>query len=613
MSALQAHHSSSQKPSEEIFYDPSIKERFFDTADRMRKEEILTDVILVTDSGKLPAHKFILAANSDYFLTLFNGPLATTEVNINLHSVSQDVLQDVLSYIYTGLIRITEKNIEDVLYIACMLLLTNLRDRCAKFLKNRLHLENCLQIFSIAKKFSLQTLTEVSLNFIAVTFMDLSTMHEFLELSLDELTDIVSLENLAIRSEDHVMEKAIMWLEHDVFEREEKFLLVLECIHLPSVGDALIKNILDTNCTIRKNKELVSAFQTALKMRNQLEVSDSFMESTHPLACYNPRKYMRCVPCIIAMGGPTLSLFNSELDKWCEIIKCKPRHCPGMDVIGSYIYIVGGSLEWKRKSSGEKYDTETNEWLPIESMSTTRSNFGLVEHKEKLYALGGYDGDFPLSSAEVYDPKNDKWTRIANMNSSRDGACNVSDGEHLYAIGGYDGKRYLTSTERYSIETGLWNDKVVPPMTEKRQNAMSAYYDDHIFIIGGYFDDTYHQSVEVFNVSDGDWRFVSPLPEPRHHAGAAAMNGNVFVCGGWSGQLPVTSVDVYSIEDDVWRKAAPMLTPSMVRCAAVNFPRKSMLRLFPPSDEDVVKRRSRKSTSSTSDSFASSIELSSSI
>ena len=67
-----------------------------------------------------------------------------------------------------------------------------------------------------------------------------------------------------------------------------------------------------------------------------------------------------------------------------------------MDVIGSDIYIVGGSLEWRRKATGEKFSTETNQWTQISPMTTARSNFGLVRKQGKLYAIGGYDGDVPL-------------------------------------------------------------------------------------------------------------------------------------------------------------------------------------------------------------------------
>ena len=143
---------------------------------------------------------------------------------------------------------------------------------------------------------------------------------------------------------------------------------------------------------------LATLFRSALRLtvNNWTLDDESDFHLVEPRSWCNPRKCIQCIPSLIAMGGPTLNLFNSELGKWCEITKCKPRHCPGMDVVGSLIYIVGGSLEWKRKQTGEYYNTETDQWVTIADMHTPRSNFGLVNLQGKLYAIGGYDGNFPL-------------------------------------------------------------------------------------------------------------------------------------------------------------------------------------------------------------------------
>ena len=152
----------------------------------------------------------------------------------------------------------------------------------------------------------------------------------------------------------------------------------------------------------RYYSHLATLFQSALRLTVtnwsclSSEGSSKDFHLVEPRSWCNPRKCIQCIPSLIAMGGPTLNLFNSELGKWCEITKCKPRHCPGVDVVGSLIYIVGGSLEWKRKQTGEYYNTETDQWVTIADMSTPRSNFGLVNLQGKLYAIGGYDGNFPL-------------------------------------------------------------------------------------------------------------------------------------------------------------------------------------------------------------------------
>ncbi len=55
-----------------------------------------------------------------------------------------------------------------------------------------------------------------------------------------------------------------------------------------------------------------------------------------------------------------------------------------------------------------------------------------------------------------YDPKTDMWTAVAPMSLSRDavGVCLL--GDRLYAVGGYDGQVYLNTVEAYDPQTNEW-------------------------------------------------------------------------------------------------------------------------------------------------------------
>ena len=55
-----------------------------------------------------------------------------------------------------------------------------------------------------------------------------------------------------------------------------------------------------------------------------------------------------------------------------------------------------------------------------------------------------------------YDPKTDTWTLVAPISKPRDavGVCLL--GEKLYAVGGYDGQQYLREVECYDAQTNEW-------------------------------------------------------------------------------------------------------------------------------------------------------------
>ena len=56
-----------------------------------------------------------------------------------------------------------------------------------------------------------------------------------------------------------------------------------------------------------------------------------------------------------------------------------------------------------------------------------------------------------------YDPKTDTWTLVAPISSPRDavGVCLL--GDKIYAVGGYDGQQYLNDVECYDPQSNEWS------------------------------------------------------------------------------------------------------------------------------------------------------------
>lgn len=57
-----------------------------------------------------------------------------------------------------------------------------------------------------------------------------------------------------------------------------------------------------------------------------------------------------------------------------------------------------------------------------------------------------------------YDPKTDTWTTVASLSIARDavGVCLL--GDRLYAVGGYDGQSYLSTVESYDAQNNEWTE-----------------------------------------------------------------------------------------------------------------------------------------------------------
>uniref|UniRef100_A0A8C6ZLV6 BTB domain-containing protein n=1 Tax=Nothoprocta perdicaria TaxID=30464 RepID=A0A8C6ZLV6_NOTPE len=72
-----------------------------------------------------------------------------------------------------------------------------------------------------------------------------------------------------------------------------------------------------------------------------------------------------------------------------------------------------------------RYDPKTDTWTMVAPLSMPRDAVGVCLLGDKLYAVGGYDGQTYLNTMESYDPQTNEWTQMASLNIGRAGACVV--------------------------------------------------------------------------------------------------------------------------------------------------------------------------------------------
>ncbi|MBN3311577.1 KLHL1 protein, partial [Atractosteus spatula] len=138
------------------------------------------------------------------------------------------------------------------------------------------------------------------------------------------------------------------------------------------------------------------------------------------------------------------------------------RSTVGVASLNGKLYAVGGRDGSSCLSSMECFDPHTNKWNVCSPMSKRRGGVGVSTCDGFLYAVGGHDAPASNHSShlsdcvERYDPKTDTWTAVAPLGLARDavGVCLL--GDKLYAIGGYDGQTYLQTMECYDPQTNEW-------------------------------------------------------------------------------------------------------------------------------------------------------------
>ncbi|XP_035282604.1 kelch-like protein 5 isoform X1 [Anguilla anguilla] len=172
----------------------------------------------------------------------------------------------------------------------------------------------------------------------------------------------------------------------------------------------------------------------------------------------------------------TVERWDPQARQWSFVASmATPRSTVGMAVLNNKLYAVGGRDGSSCLRSVECFDPHTNKWSTCGQMANRRGGVGVATWNGFLYAIGGHDA--PASSlasrlsdcVERYDPKTDTWTAVAPMSISRDavGVCLL--GDRLYAVGGYDGQIYLNTVEAYDPQTNEWTQ--VAPLCLGRAGA----------------------------------------------------------------------------------------------------------------------------------------------
>uniref|UniRef100_A0A2K5ZWB2 Kelch like family member 5 n=2 Tax=Cercopithecinae TaxID=9528 RepID=A0A2K5ZWB2_MANLE len=172
----------------------------------------------------------------------------------------------------------------------------------------------------------------------------------------------------------------------------------------------------------------------------------------------------------------TVERWDPQARQWNFVATMStPRSTVGVAVLSGKLYAVGGRDGSSCLKSVECFDPHTNKWTLCAQMSKRRGGVGVTTWNGLLYAIGGHDA--PASNmtsrlsdcVERYDPKTDMWTAVASMSISRDavGVCLL--GDKLYAVGGYDGQAYLNTVEAYDPQTNEWTQ--VAPLCLGRAGA----------------------------------------------------------------------------------------------------------------------------------------------
>ncbi|XP_053516599.1 kelch-like protein 17 isoform X4 [Artibeus jamaicensis] len=429
---------------------------------RMRQRGLLCDIVLHVAAKEIRAHKVVLASCSPYFHAMFTNEMSESrQTHVTLHDIDPQALDQLVQFAYTAEIVVGEGNVQTLLPAASLLQLNGVRDACCKFLLSQLDPSNCLGIRGFADTHSCSDLLKAAHRYVLQHFVDVAKTEEFMLLPLKQVLELVSSDSLNVPSEEDVYRAVLSWVKHDVDARRQHVPRLMKCVRLPLLSRDFLLGHVDAESLVRHHPDCKDLLIEALKFHLLPEQRGVLGTSrTRPRRCEG--------------AGPVL--FAEPV--WCDQLKNCPPWSPqptaslGPSCCPSTSPSLGGGSLFAIHGDCEAYDTRTDRWHVVASMSTRRARVGVAAVGNRLYAVGGYDGTSDLATVESYDPVTNTWQAEVSMGTRR--SCLGVAVLHglLYAAGGYDGASCLNSAERYDPLTGTWTS--VAAMSTRRRYVRVA-------------------------------------------------------------------------------------------------------------------------------------------
>ena len=481
-----------------------------------RKQDYLCDITLVSkDNIEFKAHRNVLSAASPYFDKLLQSNMKENREGIvRFEEISGSVVEDVLEFIYTGTVDVTQENAEELIAAGNYLIIPGLKTASGRFLEREMSNINCISTFYLAEKYECDELITNSGRFIHENIVTVAKLDEFLLLDAKEIERWISSDEITVKEEADVFKITLDWVNHRKSERKSAFEELFGHVRLGFLSHDSLEDVV-TNELVRENSACVKlVMDAAMKMA-------TFVDEDH--LPQSPRKGQE-TRVIVARGGKYTFCYIPEEDLWRRLpdgLKDKKASSNQMIKFRDQLFCFGSYEDT------ERYDPTFNVWSEL---NLYRNSAKLVVLKGEIYAVKVESRNTIM---EKYNAKRCMWeTLISSHEGYGENACVIAAGSHLYLFGGWIPLRgvYVVKAERFDTVKNKWEE--IADMHEGRMHAFGVATENKIFVAGGLRDGKKLKTCEIYNISTNEWQLVANLNVPRFHGSMVCLNGKLYVLGG---------------------------------------------------------------------------------
>ena len=209
---------------------------------KFREQEQFIDVRLKVGEDVFPAHRNVLAAESDYFYAMFTHGMKESNqevIELTDKNISGYALRIILDSIYCGELLMSEtKDVFEILTTASHLQVSSIVQQCcdvldSELVQRRLDVQTFRRLSTFADVHGLKNLQEATQRKMASMYKDVCETEEFLAyIDADQLLKLLSRDDLSAPSESFVFKSVMQWIKYKKEERMEVAAKVIGAVRL---------------------------------------------------------------------------------------------------------------------------------------------------------------------------------------------------------------------------------------------------------------------------------------------------------------------------------------------------------------------------------------------
>ncbi|VDI27305.1 Hypothetical predicted protein [Mytilus galloprovincialis] len=528
-------------------------------------QQQLCDIVIRVNGKEFLAHKLALAAHSEKFTSRYceRQRLPSTLSEVNLLNASIEATEDILNYIYTNQLKITDANVDTLLSCAKQLGVSAAIFLCRQHLVN-FDSTNVLFLMQIAEKHGFSDILEKMEASVYDNFSDISRKESFLHSRYDMVIKILQRDALRVKvgNELEIFFAIVSWIDFNRQERLSYAPQLLQCVRFSIISaEDLVKHV-EPQTEIFKlpqcKEMLYIAFKTqALEKRSPMHSNQENKRQAHQ------------VP--FSITGYSNAEQNQSYS--CRSVPAPRRHStgsgPGFSQPGRESAQNGTRVTPSKDKVNSPYVSRrgsiTDNRDPINKIPQMPMHVNQPQQtKRKLY-LGGSLHQQPVQATAFYGPNS---APIKPPTILVVGGINPYSPESTYSS---------KLVEQYNPQTNTW--KVVSTLPEPRHHLGTAILDGYIYVVAGSIILPDEQE-NLANPTDTCFRFcpegnywtrTASLRTARMYHGLAVLEGVLYAVGGHNADgRPMNTVEYYNPDTDTWGFTESM-TEAKIGMATVGY------------------------------------------